>query len=429
MKENIQNSKFRKVNILTNKIEPPKTKPESKPINKIEQHVLEPDYIPKNKIRPPKHQINYKTRNKIELPKVKPDYKSINKIERHTLEPDYTPKNKIRQPKLQTNYKTRNKIILELKPDSEKIEEKSYGKDKPINFVKLRNSSELAEMVCLGLGDGSIPKNESRFRVTLNETEEIQYTKHVKSLMQKLFNKTPSIYKPKKANAVKLTISNKTTVKKLIDKGLKSGDKKVNQVCVPKWIKDNKKFQKDGLRGLVDTDGSIHVHKSTGRIRVKFKNASLPLVKDFKEMCKLNDVKTSKIYPVQGKNTYEIEIETKKDVCRFLYKIQPRKWKYRAQMLGLVLISISDPHKRKKIDDEIFKLYPDKKVHYSDVYRDILKNLCVIQEYDVSKKAIIKKIEEALTYNLNYTGLTREKMKELNIYGNRLVNDLRNYLS
>lgn len=244
VKENIQNSKFRKVNILTNKIEPPKTKPDSKPINKIEQHILEPDYIPKNKIRPPKHQINYKTRNKIELPKVKSDYKSINKIERHTLEPDYTPKNKIKPPRLQTNYNTRNKIKLELKLDNEKIEEKSYAKDKPKNFVKLRNSSELAEMVCIGLGDGSIPKNESRFRVTLNETEEIQYTKHVKSLMQKLFNKTLSIYKPKKANAVKLTISNKTTVKKLIDKGLKSGDKKVNQVCVPKWVKDKKNIKK-----------------------------------------------------------------------------------------------------------------------------------------------------------------------------------------
>ena len=430
VKEYIQNSKFRDVNIRTNKIKPPKTKPDYKPINKIGQHSLKPDYTPKNKISSPKLQPNYKTRNRIEPPKTRPNYKPINKIEQHTLKPDCTPKNKISPPKLQPNYKTRNKIEQpQLKPDNEKVEEKSFAKDKPKNIVKLRNSSELAEMVCIGLGDGSIPKNESRFRVTLNETEEIQYTKHVKSLMQNLFNKTPNIYKPKKANAVKLTISNKKTVEKLIDKGLKSGDKKVNQVCVPKWIKDNNKYQKDGLRGLVDTDGSIHVHKSTSRIRVKFKNASLPLVRDFKDMCKLNDVKTSKIYPVKGKNTYEIEIEAKKDVCRFLYKIQPKKWKYRAQTLGLVLISISDPHKRKKIEDEIFKLYPDKKVHYSDVYRDKLKNLCVIQGYDVTKKEIIKKIEEALTYNLNYTGLTREKMKELNIYGNRLVSDLRNYLS
>ncbi|MGB5910874.1 MAG: LAGLIDADG family homing endonuclease [Promethearchaeia archaeon] len=268
VKEYIQNSKFRDVNIYTNKIEPPKTKPDYKPINKIEQHTHKPDYTPKNKISPPKLQPNYKTRNKIEQP--------------------------------------------QLKPDIDKVEEKSYVKNKPKNIVKLRNSSELAEMVCIGLGDGNIPKNESHFRVTLNKTEEMQYTKYIKSLMQKLFHKMPSIYKPKKANAVKLTISSKKTVEKLIDKGLKSGDKKVNQVNVPKWIRENKKYQKDGLRGLVDTDGSIHVHKHNKTLHISFNNASYPLVEDFKNMCEINDIKTVKISPVKGKNTYTTGMESKK---------------------------------------------------------------------------------------------------------------------
>jgi len=93
VKEYIQNSKFRDVNICTNKIEPPKTKPDYKHINKIEQHTLKPDYTPKNKISPPKLQPNYKTRNKIEQP--------------------------------------------QLKPDIDKVEEKSYVKNKPKNIVKL----------------------------------------------------------------------------------------------------------------------------------------------------------------------------------------------------------------------------------------------------------------------------------------------------
>jgi len=79
------------------------------------------------------------------------------------------------------------------------------------------------------------------------------------------------------------------------------------------------------LRGLVGTDGSIHVHKSQKKIRISFKNASQPLVNDFKDLCEVFAIKTGKIYPVKGKNTFQVAMETKYDVGKFIDNIQPRK--------------------------------------------------------------------------------------------------------
>jgi hypothetical protein len=289
----------------------------------------------------------------------------------------------------------------------------------------LQYSKELAEMIGIALGDGGIPKNKVHLRIVLNKSEEPHYTEYVKDLMQRIFYKKPGVYEPKDANAIKLTISKRDIVDELIHKGLQPGDKKVNQVNVPGWIKSNKEYQKACLRGLVDTDGSLYIHKHTKRIRISFKNASYPLINDFKELCESIGIKTSKIRSVKGQNTYDVAIETKKNVVKFLDNVQPRKWKIRAEILGLVLISISNPIKRKKIDFELLEKYPDRRVHYTQDYKEKLKGLCKKYEYDVSKEAIYKKIEEALTYDLKYKNLSYEKKKELNDYAKKIINNLK----
>jgi hypothetical protein len=217
----------------------------------------------------------------------------------------------------------------------------------------------------------------------------------------------------------------KKMVEKLIDKSLKPGNKKVNQVEAPQWINKKRNYQKGGLRGLVGTDGSIHVHKSQKNIRISFKNASQPLIKDFKDLCEVFAIKTGKIYPVKDKNTYQVAIETKYNVGKFIDNIQPRKWLNKAETLGLVLKSISDPNRRVKIEEELIKIYPDKKVHYSIEYKQKLKNLCRKYGYDVSKESLIKEIESALTYKDTYRGLTQERENQLNIYAKKVIDDLK----
>jgi len=290
--------------------------------------------------------------------------------------------------------------------------------------LKLKKNNELAEMIGIALGDGSIPKNQNRLRVTLNKSEEPQYTQHVNDLMQKVLNKKPSIYEPKDADAIKLTISSKKLVEDLINNGLKPGDKKVNQVDVPQWIKQNKDYQKDCLRGLVDTDGSIHVHRANESIRIGFKNTSEPLMADFKEMCENNEIKTGKIYPVKGENTYELHIESKKNVVKFINKIEPKKWGFRAETFGLVLKSISNKNKGRSIKKELSGIYSDKRVHYNQEYKEHLKQLCEKHGYDVSRESIIKEITKALTYNENWTNLSKEKIIKLNEKAKRVIEKL-----
>jgi hypothetical protein len=290
---------------------------------------------------------------------------------------------------------------------------------------KLEECEELAELICIGLGDGSIPLNRRHFRVTLNRSQEPQYAMYVYDLMFNLLRRKPSIYEPEEADAIKFTVGTKRVVGSLVKKGLKPGDKKVNQVNVPNWIKKNPKFHYGGLRGLVDTDGSIHIHKQNKSIRLSFKNASLPLVKDFKNLCEENGIHSQKIYPVPNKNTFLLVIESKKDVCKFLSNVQPRKWKYRAKTLGYSLISMKDPQKRLKIENELFNKYPDKKVHYTDECREDLKNWCIKYGYDVSNEAVVKEIEKTLTYRDNYTGIPKERKKQLNIYAEKIIDDLK----
>ena len=324
--------------------------------------------------------------------------------------------------------------------DKKHIEErdKKYSTEKPLqkiqkvkekeDFVVFKETGDLAEMFTIILGDGSIPKDEYSFKVTLNRSEEKQYTKYVNELMQKLFKQKPYIYEHKDADAVRMTVNGRKNIRGIINKGLKSGDKKENQVDVPKWIKKNQDFQKRGLRGLVDTDGSIHIHKHNKTLHISFNNASFPLVKGFKEMSNALDIETVKISPVKGKNTFTTGMESKKEVTKFLDVVKPKKWEYRVRTFGMVLISISDPEKRIKIEKELHKSYPDKRVHHSKDYNDKLRNLCVKHGYDVSNESIIKEIEKMLTYSHNYSRYSKEEKSKLNFHGKNIISDLKKKL-
>ncbi len=137
-----QNPKFRDSDILDNQINLSKTKPDHKPMNKIEQHIFEPNYTPKNKIKPPKLSPNYKPKNKIELTQFKPDHKPINKIEIHSLPSIYSPKNEIKPYKIQPHLTPKNRIsplksIFKNEPNKSKANLEKYSTDTLIkDFLK-----------------------------------------------------------------------------------------------------------------------------------------------------------------------------------------------------------------------------------------------------------------------------------------------------
>ena len=326
--------------------------------------------------------------------------------------------------------------IDDLKQKLQKYEKKGKEithdiiKDNP---VELKENSQLAEMVGIILGDGNlyIGKGHYRLRVSSNRTEETEYRKHTKQLMTQIFKIIPNEYDRKGKNATDLVIQNKAIINNLVEKGLKTGNKVLNCVSVPDWIKQKDEFKISCLRGLIDTDGSIYLRNTQKSIGINFKNSSLPLVKDFKSMCdslgiKTQDIPKPKIShdPKTGKSYrgYQVTIENKFEVTKFLYVVKPKKWDYNARNIGMVLLTFSDPTKREAIKKNLDMKYLDKKIHYTEEYANFLKSLCESQGYVVCNDNIIRAIKIALENKTK----TRNR---LNTYGLKLIEELKEKLN
>ena len=242
--------------------------------------------------------------------------------------------------------------------------------------------------------------------------------------MESLLKKTPKIHPRKDSNATYLVVYGKDVLGGLVKKGLVPGDKVKNQVGIPSRIKNKKKYQIGVLKGLVDTDGSIFVKMAQKSIRIGFQNHSLPLVEDFKEMCESLGIKTGKVTKYirtdlkrnKKFNQYDVLIAGKFEVSKFIDIVKPQKWNDRADLLGLKLISLEDPQKRKNIERELKKYYPDERTHNTEEYKNLLKNLCKKQGCNVNKPSIIQSIEDAFT---------NKHRNQISIQGKKVVDDLK----
>jgi len=229
-------------------------------------------------------------------------------------------------------------------------------KEKINKPLKLKKNEDLAELICIILGDGHLhKKGEKKYKnsllsISLNRVDELEYVHYVKNLMQKVFKISPDLVPRKKSKSVDIKLYGDGLIETLKRLGLMTGDKVQNQVCVPQWIKKDQEWierNKEewifkysplvirGLKGLVDTDGTIYVNKKNKSIGIGFRNASLPLIKDFKEMCRSLGISCGKITMSKtiSKKTgkllkgYQTLIRAKKDVKNFIITIEPMKWK------------------------------------------------------------------------------------------------------
>lgn len=290
-------------------------------------------------------------------------------------------------------------------------------------------NSKFAELIGIILGDGNVYYTKGRkylLRISSNQTEEVRYRKYTKSLIEDIFNLTPKIYKKKDKNGIDLVIYNKLIIEGLIGAGIIPGNKVKNQVSVPEWIKKSKDFQIGCLRGLFDTDGSIYLRNTQQSFGLNFKNGSLALIKDFKEMCENIDVVTqqipkSKIYfnPNTGikHKAFQITIENKFEISKFLYQVRPKKWDFHAKVIGLALLLFNNSKTRINIKNDLFKQFHDKKIHFSREYEAFLTNLCEKCHLYVSKQNIINSIKNALSDK-------RRRINKLNFYGLNVIKDL-----
>jgi len=240
--------------------------------------------------------------------------------------------------------------------------------DNPNEFF-LEENETLAELIGILLGDGHLHKKGEKsylgsvLSISLNRIDEPEYVKYVRQLIISVFNEKPKLHARIDSKSIDLKIYNNGIIDFMIFKGLLTGDKVKNQISVPDWIKKDElwiiknqniwemKYRSlvlGCLRGLVDTDGSIYVDHFNKIIGIGFKNASLFLVQDFKEMCKSLKIRTGKItkspYISISSNkiyiAYQVLIRAKNHVKKFLELIKPKKWEFKREGIEKTLNSL-----------------------------------------------------------------------------------------
>jgi len=191
----------------------------------------------------------------------------------------------------------------------------SKGSTKVINTPNF--SKKLAEAVGIMLGDGSVYVNKNygiyQVRIAGNIVNEKPYLiKFIKPLFEKLFGISGRIIRKPQFGTVYIAFDSRELVDFLMQIGVYTSLRK-SRNGIPKWIKLNKGFLVPCLRGLIDTDGSVHrlSNKDPQLIRISFKNSNKVLLEDVKQSFSILAFHPSKII------TRQVFLTRKADIKRF----------------------------------------------------------------------------------------------------------------
>lgn len=196
-----------------------------------------------------------------------------------------------------------------------------YGKNLGKNaftqpIKKVKKNSDVAEFIGIMLGDGNIWKNQIKIFFDKRNQKYISYVYH---LSKKIFGIKFRHNVNRETNQANLYCYNQYITQKLIDLGLKKGNKIKNQIGIPEWIKLNKTYSKRCVKGLIDTDGCIYKCKREKQIYIKFTNFNPILLKDFKE----TTIALGYSFARANKNNWCLY--RKNEVVRFIKYIKPLK--------------------------------------------------------------------------------------------------------
>lgn len=125
-----------------------------------------------------------------------------------------------------------------------------------------QESLELAEFLGIEFGDGGIG-NLWQVVISLNSIKDREYADYVSELGSRLFGIKPAIRKRPGRNVLVIVFTSTAVVDFLVDKGAVRGDKIAQEIDIPNWIRKNSEYEKALVRGLVDTDGCLYIHKHT----------------------------------------------------------------------------------------------------------------------------------------------------------------------
>lgn len=149
----------------------------------------------------------------------------------------------------------------------------------------------LAELLGIVFGDGGI-NNPWQVVVTLSALKDQLYAKFVSALFTQLFGISIVVRKQTRDNTLRLVCSSTNVVDFLVSKGAVRGNKIRQQIVAPLWINQDPAYQAAFVRGLVDTDGCLYIHKHVvgrkmhGNIGLCFTSYSKKLIGDVARILK-----------------------------------------------------------------------------------------------------------------------------------------------
>jgi len=197
-------------------------------------------------------------------------------------------------------------------------------------------NEKIAEIVGLSFGDGSLTKRKNSLRYQLRG-HIIDDRDHYLDYIIPLFNSTISqpivgrdvgiIISRKKNQSYGIAIESKEIGKFLNNRGVHIGRKE--ELPIPEWIKNDKRFLTKFLRGYFDTDGSIFCQKNYSMkkptkhkvIRIKMATISKKLSDDL--MLSLDLLGIKSYYRVQYKNKKNEKTAHHVEICG---RINVEKW-------------------------------------------------------------------------------------------------------
>jgi hypothetical protein len=173
---------------------------------------------------------------------------------------------------------------------------RSKGGRKSIGHPQIIKKSikdeKLAELIGIILGDGHVERRAIGKKIRCYtvkiaghiEQDRVYLSNHVSEIIKDIYEKRPTITKNSNYGVMWATVHGRGIIEDLMEKGLLTGNKKKNNQGIPEWIKENKAFLAKCLRGLIDTDGSIHhISKENRNLRICFTSYIPKLMKDVRE--------------------------------------------------------------------------------------------------------------------------------------------------
>jgi len=161
---------------------------------------------------------------------------------------------------------------------------------KIIKEIRIPEKDEnLSEAIGIILGDGHISnfkigkKIRCYFiRIAGNAEADKDYLiNYIPSLFKRVFGEKGSLHFSKKSKVGYYTLYGKNYVNLMNSLGVKSGNKKKNNQGIPNWIKKDENYLSRCIKGLIDTDGSIHyISKKNLNLRISYTSHIPRLLKD-----------------------------------------------------------------------------------------------------------------------------------------------------